>query len=166
MCDYSLFGHFKNRLAVKGEVLVTHKFATGSIGMISEKQAATPVADIAPMDYCAVCLPHGTTVEIISQPTGASWWTHFRLFAGEAQYNAVPSGMKGVFVQTSAQVGRHRDAIKLESEAEPILLQCLRPGLRFRVGQVVAEETVPEESGTDTAPEQEPAEAMAGHWSR
>src|SRR4051812_27607148 len=87
MCDYSLM-EFNNRLAVEGEVLVTHQFATGSVGFISEAQAQKPpMLGVVGRDcvnvkgYCAVCVPHGTRLELIqvenpympAQPLPNTW---------------------------------------------------------------------------------------------
>src|SRR5205823_14059393 len=69
MCDYSLHG-IENRLAVEGEVLVVHRFHTGSKGLTSPsylepaKQSKSFMAFLAtkfvePSNVCAVCIPDG-----------------------------------------------------------------------------------------------------------
>ncbi len=66
MCDYSLHG-FENRLAKEGEVLVVHRFSSGSKGLTSPEylkaieegtgwMAILRKLFAAPRD-CAVCIP-------------------------------------------------------------------------------------------------------------
>src|SRR5437867_12500661 len=69
MCDYSLYG-IANRLAEAGEVLVVHRFYTGSKGLTSPeylKPTEQPKGVMANLkrtfaarpSVCAVCIPDG-----------------------------------------------------------------------------------------------------------
>src|SRR6266704_1824456 len=68
MCDYSLHG-IANRLAEEGEVLVVHRFYTGSKGLTSPKylKPTKPKGLMAMLTrkfaaqprVCAVCIPDG-----------------------------------------------------------------------------------------------------------
>ena len=81
MCDYSLHG-IRNRLAEKDEVLVVHRFCTGSKGLTSPeylkpiKQPRKGVMSIlgsmlafpAQPQECAVCIPDGAKLMIYGIP--------------------------------------------------------------------------------------------------
>ena len=80
MCDYSLHG-MPNRLAEEGEVLVVHRFLTGSKGLTSPeylKPTAPPKGLIAmlksvfafPNQFkaCAVCVPDGAKLMLYGIP--------------------------------------------------------------------------------------------------
>ena len=69
MCDYSLHG-IENRLAEEGEVLVVHRFYSGSKGLTSPRylnpakqvkglMAALKAMFAAQSSVCAVCIPDG-----------------------------------------------------------------------------------------------------------
>src|SRR5947199_10776283 len=73
MCDYSLHG-IENRLAEEGEILVVHRFYTGSKGLTSPvylKPCEQPKGRIrvlkrrfAGSRVCAVCIPDGAQVVV------------------------------------------------------------------------------------------------------
>ena len=76
MCDYSLHG-IRNRLAEKDEVLVVHRFSTGSKGLTSPeylKRTEQPKGLIAMFtsmlrfpaqpQECAVCIPDGAKLTL------------------------------------------------------------------------------------------------------
>ena len=74
MCDYSLYG-IANRLAEEGEVLVVHRFVTGSKGLTSPqylKRTEPPKGWMAVLKRmfaaesreCAVCIPDGAKLMV------------------------------------------------------------------------------------------------------
>src|SRR5215467_11359466 len=74
MCDYSLHG-IENRLAEEGEVLVVHRFYSGSKGLTSPeylKPAEPPKGWMAILKrtlaaqsrVCAVCIPDGAQLRL------------------------------------------------------------------------------------------------------
>src|ERR1035438_3086190 len=85
MCDYSLMT-VPNRLAQDGEILVTHRFQTGSLGLTSPadlKRAARPVPTARKTlwtrlktffdpprleSLCAVCIPPGARLRLEGIP--------------------------------------------------------------------------------------------------
>src|SRR5881397_2143706 len=82
MCDYSLHG-IENRLAQEGEVLVVHRFYSGSKGLTSPeylKPTAQPKGLIAMLKSflafpdqfkaCAVCVPDGAKLMLCGIPPG------------------------------------------------------------------------------------------------
>jgi hypothetical protein len=117
MCDYSLYG-VKNRLAVEGESLVTHKFHTGCRGL-------APAADVErirphslielvrhwsnPETYWeaekkipAVCIPHGARLLLEGIPRHAQ-----KVFGiGETE--------EVTFLQLSYEPYRYRDAFQFD----------------------------------------------------
>ena len=130
MCDYSLHG-IENRLAVEGEVLVVHRFQTGSKGLTSPSYLNT---DTKPKNFlsllassfagpsyeCAVCIPDGA--ELIM--TGIS--PAFQFSKGVSPTEVV------IFRQMSEQDATHRDAIEF-SNGTTINLQELEVGQRVGV---------------------------------
>jgi len=84
MCDYSLYG-IANRLAEAGEVLVVHRFYTGSKGLTSPeylKPTEQPKGVMANLkrtfaarpSVCAVCIPDGAQLMLHE----ISWSLHHR----------------------------------------------------------------------------------------
>ena len=74
MCDYSLQG-IRNRLAEQGEILVVHRFQTGSKGLTSSRylqpvdKPKTWMATLKqlfapPAEECAVCIPDGAQLQL------------------------------------------------------------------------------------------------------
>ncbi len=130
MCDYSLHG-IENRLAEEGEILVVHRFYSGSKGLTSP-------------EYLKPC----------EQPKG---WTAFlrRMFAPQPKVSAVciPDGAQLVlhgispalqqahgisdteavtFRQLSANAGTYRDAVEFSNGAR-VRLQELQEGQEIEV---------------------------------
>ena len=140
MCDYSLMG-VPNRLAIEGEELLVHRFATGSIGL-TESPSSAPIncpsgaanrgfwkaikglfINGEPQQAVAVCVPPGARLLVRDIPA------NFQRF-----YNARPVE-EVTFTQFSTAENTHRDAIRLDNGTE-ILLQRLRQGQRVRVLQL------------------------------
>jgi hypothetical protein len=150
MCDYSLEG-FPNRLAVRGERLVTHRFRSGSIGMAS------------PTDIAAA-----TRLRLESQSLG--WWEAAKRWlspqteldnipavcippGARLRMSRVPDQMQRsqalhpvedvTFVQLSADAYRYRDAIRFDNGCK-VVLQTLGEGIPFEVVSLDVAEPEPE----------------------
>jgi hypothetical protein len=137
MCDYSLMT-VPNRLAQDGEILITHRFQTGSLGLTSPadlKRVAAPVpmarqtfwarinAFFNPPrqeSVCAVCIPPGARLRLENIPD--------RLQAELC----VTAAEEVTFTQLSAAVNTYRDAVRFQNGRE-IRLQELREGMRVTV---------------------------------
>ena len=156
MCDYSLTG-IPNRLAVAGEDLTTHRFQTGTVGMvsvvdkaklncfeskrtrpngiwavISEWLAGPPVSE----PLCAVCIPPGTGLMMSRIPEAVR-----RQFAlSEAE--------EVTFTQLTAEAFRHRDAIRFRN-GRHLLLQSLPDGVLFQVQHEFAGHSVADGANLD-----------------
>ena len=65
MCDYSL-AHFPNRLAVEGEELVIHRFATRTLGLAPGRCGWKQL--IFPTRLPAVCVPPGARLRLYDIP--------------------------------------------------------------------------------------------------
>lgn len=153
MCDYSLCG-IPNRLAVEGEELVVHRFATGSMGlasvadlqMIERLKAAAPRKTFweslksffeepdqsagAP----AVCIPPGAQLIVTDIPAD------LQRRLGVSQEEAV------VFTQLTAEFNSYRDAVRFRNGCE-VHLQDLREGIPVQVLTLsVADEYTPFEA--------------------
>ncbi len=117
MCDYSL-AHFPNRLAVKGEHLVVHRFATQSLGLASARRRWKEL--LFPGTVPAVCVPPGARLCLRDIPA-------------QIQERLRVSPLEEVtFVQKSAEGFVYRDAVRF-SNGEEMLLQCLKRGQRVEV---------------------------------
>jgi hypothetical protein len=151
MCDYSLY-EFPNRLAREGEELITYRFPSGSMGLVSLVElenarsresaqdkpsrnrlwgAATIHFDLlsqfrpsALSNVCAICVPPGA--RLILKDISAEMQSTLGLSREEG----------GKFTETSAETHRHRDAITL-SNGCVIPLQQLREGQRVEVLSLV-----------------------------
>jgi hypothetical protein len=137
MCDYSLM-HMPNRLAAEGETLITHRFPTGSIGLVSPEELTRArmippslrpgllrrlIASLTEGSRCsvpAVCIPPGARLRLehIPERTGSL----LELCGGE----------EVVFAQVTLALNQFRDAIRLGSGRE-VLLQLLGEGLQIKV---------------------------------
>ena len=148
MCDYSLAA-LRTRLAVDGEELVTYRFPTGSIGMTAPAElemfrtepnswwSAHDPAKVA----CAVCIPHGSRLRLNNIPERLQ------------QQLGVNAEEDIVFIQRSADAGRHRDGIRFPNGQE-VLLQRLAEGQRARVvSLLLAEDVRPVTEGSDSRAE-------------
>lgn len=138
MCDYSLM-NFPNRLANESEILVTHKFPTGSIGFVSldELCSARQLAQRAPVGLWstlrtffaapavrppipAVCIPPGARLKVQSVPKRTRRTLH------------TEQGEELTFTQVSASWNQFRDALRTTSGQET-LLQAVGVGLQIQV---------------------------------
>jgi len=138
MCDYSLM-HLPNRLAADGEVLITHKFANGSIGLAAPDQvqaARTGVSQTkrgiwaglrqwlgggpnVPL-VCAVCVPPGALLRLYGIPEGVQ------------RAEGVSAREEVTFTQITALQNQYRDAV-LFLNGHETLLQKLGPGVGVQV---------------------------------
>jgi hypothetical protein len=128
---------FPNRLAVEGELLVVHRFRSGSLGLASQEDCERArmkpprkakfwdrVKDILfvpePPQTPAVCIPPGARLVLHDVP--ASQQKQFGVSAIE----------EVGFLQTSAMENRHRDAIRFRT-GHLLRLQELTVGQRVLV---------------------------------
>ncbi len=130
MCDYSLHG-IENRLAVEGEVLVVHRFQTGSKGLTSpsylqtepkSKNLLSLLAEhlASPSRECAVCIPDGAEL-LMTEISPA------------LQHSTGISPTEIVtFRQQSEKEATYRDAVEF-SNGEIVRLQELEVGQRVGV---------------------------------
>jgi hypothetical protein len=117
MCDYSLAG-LQSRLAIEGEQLVVHRFATGTVGLASHGPSLSPwwSAKQTP----AVCVPPGARLLLRDIPK-------------DLQQQFGVGGTEDVtFVQLSATPYSYRDAVRFGNGRE-ILLQKLQCGQKVEV---------------------------------
>jgi len=130
MCDYSLYG-IENRLAEEGEVLVVHRFYTGSKGLTSpEYLKATPQPKglmaamkgmfAAQPKACAVCIPDGAQLLLHSIMPA------LRHAHGLSETEVV------TFRQLSENAGAYRDAMEFRNGVK-VHLQELNEGLQIEV---------------------------------
>src|SRR5437899_6694224 len=130
MCDYSLHG-IRNRLAEEGEVLVVHRFFTGSKGLTSPeylKPTAQPRGLFTALkklfaaepQACAVCVPDGAKLMVHGIPPRLQ--EAHGLSAAEAV----------TFRQLSLEVHTYRDAVEFRNGAK-VRLQELEDGQQVEV---------------------------------
>src|SRR2546428_13462518 len=116
MCDYSLHG-IRNRLAEEGEVLVVHRFLTGSKGLTSPeylKPTAQPRGLLTALkkffaaepQACAVCVPDGAKLMVHGIPPRLQ--EAHGLSAAEAV----------TFRQLSLEVQTYRDPVEFKNGAK------------------------------------------------
>jgi len=132
MCDYSLMG-VPNRLACTGEELVTHRFPTGTMGLISRddlRRVPAPAAGTfwatlkdlfaasKTKPVCAVCIPPGAQLVFREIPESL-----------QRELN-INSTERVTFTQVSAQTHSYRDAVMFPN-GRTLLLQ------RVPVGQLL-----------------------------
>lgn len=135
MCDYSLMA-LPNRLAVSGEELVSHKFQTGAMGLISSAEAKLIDEASKPKGFvqrlrCLLNPPHTRQCTAVCVPPGAR--LSVRDISSQLQREI---GMQGdtqevVFTQTGAGTG-FRDALRFSNGRE-FSLQRLSEGQRVRI---------------------------------
>ncbi len=143
MCDYSLM-NLPNRLVAEGEVLMTHRFPNGSVGLASpeEVQAArTSLGRAQRVPWwkvrmrrtdaraipvvCAVCIPPGALLRLYGIPE-------------EIQRSAAVSAREEVtFTEVTASQNRYRDAVRFMNGRE-VLLQRFGPGVGVQVLETVS----------------------------
>ena len=143
MCDYSLQG-IRNRLAEQGEILVVHRFQTGSKGLTSpgilrpvEKPkkwlAALKRLLAVPAEECAVCIPDGAQLRLSAIPA----WLQRR--------HGVSADEPVTFRQLSADAATYRDAVEFRNGSK-VRLQDLEPGQPVEVVALSSEDVnAPEE---------------------
>jgi hypothetical protein len=130
MCDYSLHG-IKNRLAEEGELLIVHRFRTGSKGLTSPehlKSAEKPGGLMAALkrlfssqpDECAVCIPDGARLLIVGI-SPALQRTHGLRVTETA-----------IFRQLSAEAATYRDAVEFGNRVKA-RIQDFEEGQRVKV---------------------------------
>ena len=130
MCDYSLHG-IRNRLAKEGEVLVVHRFFTGSKGLTSPeytKPTAQPKGWVATLkkffaaetQACAVCVPDGAKLMVYGIPLS------LQAAHGLSSNEAV------TFRQLSLEVHTYRDALEFQNGVI-VRLQELHDGQRVEI---------------------------------
>ena len=130
MCDYSLHG-IANRLAEDGEVLVVHRFHTGSKGLTSPEylkpieppkglMAILKRAFAAQSRVCAVCIPDGAKL-VLHGISPTLQRTH-----GFSPSEAV------TFRQLAPDAHAYRDAVEFKNGVR-VRLQELEEGQNFEV---------------------------------
>ena len=129
MCDYSLHG-IRNRLAKEGEVLVVHRFFTGSKGLTSPqylKPTAQPKSWLAALkkvfaadQTCAVCVPDGARLMA------------YRIPLSLQTAHGLTSNEPVTFRQLSLEVHTYRDALEFQNGVK-IRLQELDDGQQVEV---------------------------------
>jgi hypothetical protein len=135
MCDYSLMA-LPNRLAVSGEELVSHKFETGAMGLISSAEgklideASKPKGLVQRLRWL-LNPPHIQQCTAVCVPPGAC--LSVRDISSQLQREI---GLQGetqevLFTQTGAGIG-FRDALHF-SNGRDVSLQRLSEGQRVRI---------------------------------
>ena len=139
MCDYSLHG-VRNRLAEEGEVLVVHRFVTGSKGLTSPEylkptgQSKGWIAGLRKFfaienQACAVCVPDGARLMVYGIPQ--------RLQAA----HGLSSDEAVTFRQLSLDVQTYRDAMEFKNGVR-VRLQEFDEGQRVEVLALSSERLV------------------------
>jgi hypothetical protein len=139
MCDYSLHG-IENRLAKEGDVLVVHRFYTGSKGLTLPeylKPTGQPKGLLAMLTkmlkfpaqprVCAVCIPDGAQLMLHGIPPAlqqahglstAETVTFRQLSTNAATYRDAVEFMNGVTVRVQAlEEGQSVEVLALSSES-------------------------------------------------
>lgn len=139
MCDYSLQG-IRNRLAEQGEILIVHRFQTGSKGLTSSRylspvekpKAKTWMAALkqffaVPAEECAVCIPDGAQLRL----SGIAVSIQKRHHVSEEELVT--------FRQLSAEAATYRDAVEFRN-GQRVRLQELDEGQAVEVLAMSSEE--------------------------
>jgi hypothetical protein len=148
MCDYSLM-NLQNRLADEGEILITHKFSTGSIGFVSleELRNAQPPSQCVPSGFWGKARawftrPTRATVTAVCIPPGARLKVQSIAENVRSVLDTVPGDVV-VFTQTTAAWNQFRDALRTGGKRE-VILQSVGEGLQVQVVSLaLADETQP-----------------------
>jgi len=117
MCDYSL-AHFPNRLAVEGEQLVVHRFATWPLVLASGRCGWKEL--LFPSRLSAVCVPLGARLRMYDIPEDLQR----RLGVGAVE--------EVTFIEQSLEAFTFRDGVRFANGRE-ILLQQFTCGQRAEV---------------------------------
>jgi hypothetical protein len=149
MCDYSLYQN-RNRLALGGETLVVYRFPSSTLGLASPADLQVIADEKAnrrgPRFWLAIAdffsAPTGEKVTAVCVPPGA----RLRLLD-------IPERLRRklnvwdeedvVFTQLSAEVNKHRDAVRFRCGCE-VLLQELEHGQRVFVISASLPDEMPE----------------------
>jgi hypothetical protein len=137
MCDYSLHG-IRNRLAEEDEVLMVHRFYTGSKGLTSPEYlelAARPKGVLAALkriiaepQACAVCVPDGA--KLVLHGISPKLQEAHGLSSAEAV----------TFRQLSEQAQTYRDAVEFRNGVR-VRVQELEEGQLVEVLTLSSEKT-------------------------
>jgi hypothetical protein len=137
MCDYSLHG-IRNRLAKEDEVLMVHRFFTGSKGLTSPEYlqpAARPKGVLAALkrifagpQACAVCVPDGAKLMLHG------------ISPKLQEAHGLNSTEPVTFRQLSEQAQTYRDAVEFRNGVR-VRLQELEEGQRVEVLTLSSEKT-------------------------
>jgi len=136
MCDYSLM-EYESRLAVQGEVLIVHRFPTGSFGLASvhdcclaeSEENRTKTFWAALIEFFqrerkhsipAVCIPPGASLILHDVPPQIQ------------RALAIGPEEHVTFVQVSGAAYTYRDALRFRT-GRALRLQDLREGQRLQV---------------------------------
>ena len=128
MCDYSL-AHFPNRLAVEGEQLVVHRFATWTLGLAPARCGWKQL--LFPSRLPAVCVPPGARLRLYDIREDLQR----RLGVGAVE--------EVTFIERSLEAFTYRDGVRFASGRE-ILLQQLTCGQRAEVLSLGGSEEEPQ----------------------
>ena len=131
MCDYSL-AHFPNRLAVEGEELVIHRFATRTLGLAPGRCGWKQL--IFPTRLPAVCVPPGTRLRLYDIPEDLQR----RLGVGAIE--------EITFIEQTLEPFTYRDGVRFANGRE-ILLPELTCGQRAEVLSLGGGEEEPQHPG-------------------
>ena len=153
MCDYSLMG-LPNRLAVKEEELVVHRFPTGSLGLAAPSDLKPADSSMGRPKTCwtlvkaffnpparrsvrAVCIPPGAT--LIAEDIPASLQRALGVGRIELVTFMPITEPQNRDVECEA-AGSHRDAVRFRNGRQ-VRLQDLREGQRMWVMDLAGTET-------------------------
>jgi hypothetical protein len=139
MCDYSLHG-IQNRLAEKDEVLVVHRFYTGSKGLTSPEYLnvapskrkglwallTRKIIVVQPQE-CAVCIPDGAKLRLYGIPGKLQ------------QVHGLSSAEPVTFRQLSTDAQTYRDAVEFRNGVR-VRLQDLEEGQSVEVVTLASDE--------------------------
>jgi hypothetical protein len=126
MCDYSLAEN-ASRLAINGEQLLVHRFASGSMGLKSAHRRLREI--LFPSAVIAVCIPCGARVLFHDIPD------HIQRQLGVGEAEPVE------FIQHSLEAYTHRDGVRFANGRE-MSLQRFEPGQRVTVLTLEADSTI------------------------
>jgi hypothetical protein len=150
MCDYSLHG-FASRLAIEGEELEIHRFATRSIGLASPADLYPPKPATRPSFWAAIRAWFNTSfepqVQAVCIPPGARLIVRDipERLRRELGVNCVE---QVAFTQLTDSPYSYRDGIRFENGKE-VLLQRLDEGQRVHVLRLGSGEDEPRGRGIE-----------------
>jgi hypothetical protein len=135
MCDYSLM-EFPNRLAVEGELLVVHRFRSGSLGLTAPVDCSAAGTITRRRTFWGmvkelIFLPEPPRTPAVCIPPGARLVLHDVPVTLQKQL-ALGAVEEVTFMQTSAIENRHRDAVRFRT-GHTLRLQELTVGQRVLV---------------------------------